>query len=223
MSGRIKFAQRGMDVSIPVKGKIEMCASMNLVEGADSIIIIAHGSGSGRLSSRNCFVAEEFNRAGYSTLHLDLLTSDEERMDLETGEYRFDIDLLGMRTKVATRWLMESKETDQMKIVYFGSNAAAAAVLSAAADMRTAVEAVVSMSGRCDLVGYELSMVKVPTLFIVGENDTFITTVTHHAMQRMSADKQLAVVEGASHLFEESGAIEEVAEIAEKWFSKVLN
>ena len=222
MSGKMKIAQRGQDVSIAVKGKVEMCASLSLVEDATSIVVIAHGSGSGRFSLRNCFIADELNRAGYSTLHVDLLTSEEERIDLETGEYRFDIDLLAMRTKIATKWLTERKATGQMKVAYFCSNASAAAVLSAAADLGETVVTVISLGGRCDLVGFELPMVKSPTLFIVGENDNFINTVTHNAMARMLAKKKLAVIEGASHLFEESGAIEEVTDITGKWLADIL-
>ncbi len=222
MSGRISFAQRSQEVSIAVGGRAEIGASLNLAGGAACIVVMAHGSGSGRLSSRNCNIAEEFNRSGYSTLHVDLLTSEEERMDLETGEYRFDIDMLAMRTKIVTKWVMKCEETCDMKVVYFGTNAAAAGVLSAAADMRKTVEAVISLGGRCDLVGFELPMVKAPTLFVVGENDNFLTSVTHSAMGRMSAENKLIVIEGAGHLFEEPGAIEEVADTAQKWLTEVL-
>lgn len=223
MSGRIKIAQRVQEVSIPVKGNVELNASLSLVDGSSSIVVMAHGNSSGRFSSRNCLVAEEFNRLGFSTLLIDLLTAEEETVDLLTGEYRFDIDLLAARTKLATKWLMGGEQTSKFKIGYLGSNAAAAAVLSAAADMRKTVGAVVSLGGRCDLVGFELPMVKAPTLFIVGEHDTFITAVTRNAMTHMISDNKLIIIEGASHLFEEPGAIEEVAEITGHWFSNVLN
>jgi putative phosphoribosyl transferase len=222
MSGRINFAQMTQEISIDVGGHAEIDASLNLVGGSGCIVVMAQGSGSGRLDARYCNIAEEFNRCGYSTVHVDLLTRDEERMDLETGEYRFDIDLLAMRAKIVTKWLMQCEETCKMKIVFFGTNAAAAGVLSAAVDMRKTVEAVISLGGRCDLLGFELPMVKAPTLFIVGENDNFITSVTHNAMGRMTADKKLIVIEGAGHLFEEPGAIEEVADISQKWLTEVI-
>jgi putative phosphoribosyl transferase len=222
MSGRTKFAQMSQEISVGVGGRAEICGYLNLVEGSECVVVMAHGSGSGRLNSRNCNIAEVFNRSGYSTVHVDLLTSDEERMDLETGEYRFNIDLLAMRTKFVTKWLMQCEETCNKKVVYFATNAAAAGVLSAAADMHKTVEAVISLGGRCDLLGFELPLVKAPTLFVVGENDNFITSVTHNAMGRMLASKKLIVIEGAGHLFEEPGAIEEVADISQKWLTDVL-
>jgi len=222
MSGRVKLPQEVLEVTIPVRGSVEIGASLSLVEGAESVVVMAYGSGSGRYSSRNCFLAEELNRAGHSTLLVDLLTCDEEETDLETGEYRFDIELLAARTKVATKWIMQGKKTGEMEVVYFGSNASAASALVAAADMGETVKAVVSQGGRCDLVELELPMVKSPTLFIVGENDNFITGVTRKAMERMRSEKKLVVIEGASHHFEEPGAIEEVADAAKVWLSEIL-
>ncbi len=222
MSVRNNLAQMSQEVSIDVGGRAEIGASLNLVGGSGCIVVMAHGSGSGRLNSRNCNIAEEFNRSGFSTVNVGLLTSDEERLDMETGEYRFDIELLTMRTKIVTKWLMEFEESCKMKVVYFGTNAAAAGVLSAAADMCKTVEAVISLGGRCDLLGFELAMVKAPTLFVVGENDNFIISVTHNAMGRMLARNKLIVIEGAGHLFEEPGAIEEVADILRKWLSGVV-
>ena len=223
MSGRVKFAQKAQEVSIAVKGAGEIGASLSVVEGSDSIVVMAIVSGCSRASSRNCFVAEELNRAGHSTLLVDLLTSNEEELDLQTGEYRFDIELLAARTKVATKWIMKGKKTGEMEVVYFGSNASAASSLAAAADMGETVKAVVSQGGRCDLVELELPMVKSPTLFIVGENDNFINGVTRKAMERMRSEKKLVVIEGASHHFEEPGAIEEVADAAKIWLGEILS
>ena len=222
MSGRVKFAQKVQEVSIAVKGSVEIGASLSVVEGSDSIVVMAIVSGRGRDSSRNCFVAEELNRAGHSTLLVDLLTSNEEEVDLQTGEYRFDIELLVERTKIATKWITDDKKTGGMKVAYFGLNASAASALAAAAELGKTVKAVVSQGGRCDLVEFELPMVKSPTLFIVGEHDNFITTVTHNAMRRMYSENKLVVIEGAGHLFEEPGAIEEVAGAATTWLGEVL-
>lgn len=223
MSGRVKYAQMVQEVAIPVKGNVELNALLTIVDDSSSIVVMANGNSSGRFSSRNCYVAEEFNKIGFSTLHIDLLTTDEECVDLETGEYRFDIELLADRVKTATKWLIEGERTSEMRVAYLGTNASAAAVLSAAAEMQKTVEAVVSLGGRCDLVGFELPMVKAQTLFVVGEHDTFITAVTRNAMDKMKAGNSLVVIEGANHHFEEPGAIEEVADAIRQWLSEVFN
>ncbi|MCF7954378.1 MAG: alpha/beta hydrolase [Phycisphaerae bacterium] len=222
MNGRVKLAQEVVEVNIPVRGSVEIGASLSLVEGSSSIVVMAYSSGSGRYSSRNCFLAEELNRAGHSTLLVDLLTSNEHETDLETGEYRFDIELLAARTKDATKWIMQGKQPGEIEVVYFGSNASAASALAAAADIGETVKAVISQGGRCDLVELELPMVMSPTLFIVGEHDNFITGVTHKAMSQMRSEKKLVVIEGASHHFEEPGAIEEVACAAKTWLGEIL-
>ncbi|MBW8015510.1 MAG: dienelactone hydrolase family protein [Planctomycetes bacterium] len=222
MSGRVKVTQNVQEVTIPVMGAVEIGASLSIVEGSGSIVVMGYGSGSGRFSSRNCFIAEELNKAGHSTLLVDLLTVDEEEVDLETGEYRFDIELLVNRTKIATKWIMQGEQTGKLDVVYFGSNASAASALLAAADLGETVKAVVSQGGRCDLVEFELPMVKSPALFIVGENDNFITGVTRKAMGCMRSEKKLVVIEGASHYFEEPGAIEEVADAATTWLTEVM-
>lgn len=222
MTARIKMPQKTREIAIAVSPGVEIGASLSLVEGSGFIVMLVYGSGSGRHSSRNYLISEELNRAGHSTIMLDLLTADEEQDDLETGEYRFDIELLTERIKIATKWLCEDEQTESMGIVYYGSNASAASALSAASELGKTVKAIVSQAGRCDLIEFELPMVKSPVLFIVGEYDNFITSVTRKAMERIVTEKKLVVIEGASHYFEEPGAIEEVAAAAATWLCEVL-
>jgi len=220
MTAKIKAAQKTREVNIGVSPGVEICASLSIVEGSGSVVLLAFGSGSARHSSRNCFLSEELNRAGYSTMMLDLLSVDEEQDDLETGEYRFDIELLADRTKTATKWLNKDEQTGDMDIVYYGLNASAASSLSAASQLGKTIKGIVSQAGRCDLVDLELPMVKSPVLFIVGEYDNFITGITQKAIGLMRSKSKLVFIEGASHYFEEPGAIEEVAAAAVAWLSR---
>jgi len=223
MRGSVKEAIQAQEVAIPVKGSVEIAGSLSLVDDAGSVIVMCYVSSSARRIKTNLYLAEELNRAGYSTILVDLLTADEQQMDLKTGEYRFDIDLLAERTKQTTEWISQNAATCHMDIAYFGENASAASALAAASELGHTIKAVVSQGGRCDLVEFELPMVKSPVLYIVGQNDNFVTGVTRKAAQLMRSRNKIVFIEGASHHFEEPGAINQVACHAKSWFAEVLN
>jgi putative phosphoribosyl transferase len=189
---------------------------------AKAIILFAHGSGSSRFSHRNLFVAESLQKEGLATLLFDLLTRKEEEYDDRSGELRFDISLLTMRLAGATAWLASQKETRALAMGYFGASTGAAAALSAAAMKPDIVQAVVSRGGRPDLAGPALKDVRAPTLFIVGGSDTQVLRLNEEAMAQMSAEKKLEIVPGATHLFEEPGALEAVSHMASAWFRRYL-
>ena len=183
------------------------------------IVLFAHGSGSSRLSPRNIYVAGELRRAGLGTLLLDLLSRDEE----SKGEHRFDITLLGARLDDATRWLAEQPETKRLALGLFGASTGAAAALQLAAGRPGEIAAVVSRGGRPDLAGAEaLARVRAPTLLIVGGEDHVVVEINRQALRELTCEKELAVVRGATHLFEEPGAMEEVARLAARWFKGYL-
>jgi putative phosphoribosyl transferase len=190
--------------------------------GAGAVVLFAHGSGSSRQSPRNRFIARELQGAGLGTLLFDLLTASEEEEDLVTREYRFDIDLLARRLVGATDWLLAGPGREGLKLGYFGSSTGSAAALMAARERPAAVRAVVSRGGRPDLAGPALPKVMAPTLFIVGGADVQVLDLNRQAMARMRADRELSIVEGATHLFEEPGALEEVARLAADWFRRHL-
>jgi putative phosphoribosyl transferase len=195
---------------------------LNLVEGADMLVLFVHGSGSSRHSPRNQQVAEQFHAQGLSTLLFDLLTPAEERVDRVDRSLRFDISLLARRVVDATDWVLSQPETRGLGIGYFGSSTGAAAALVAAAQ-RQVVRAVVSRGGRPDLAGDYLSRVEAPTLLIVGELDSQVLALNRQAQAQMQAsDKspktEVAIVEGASHLFEEPGTLDRAADLAAQWF-----
>jgi dienelactone hydrolase len=183
------------------------------------MILFAHGSGSGRLSPRNNQVANRFNQAGYSTLLIDLLIEEEAAKDSYTMEYRFDVRLLASRLILAAEWL---KKRYQQPLGYYGASTGASAALIAAAERPEMVSAIVSRGGRPDLAGPSLPNVKAPTLFIVGGLDGEVLELNKEAQRRMKAITDLEVVEGATHLFEEPGKLEEVAKLSILWFSKYL-
>jgi putative phosphoribosyl transferase len=185
------------------------------------LVIFAHGSGSSRHSPRNRFVAEQLNAAGLGTLLMDLLTLDEERIDEVTRELRFDIDLLARRVAQVVQWAKDQAELANVKIGLFGSSTGAAAALVAAADSSD-VAAVVSRGGRPDLAGHALRHVSCPTLLIVGGDDDVVIELNEEAKARMVCPTELVVVPGATHLFEEPGTLEQVAELASAWFVKYL-
>jgi dienelactone hydrolase len=187
------------------------------------VVIFAHGSGSSRHSSRNQFVARELRTAGIATLLLDLLTADEEAVDLRTTAYRFDIALLAERVVGATDWLASVDEVRNLPIGYFGASTGAAAALIAAARQPDRVRAVVSRGGRPDLAADDLPRVQAPTLLIVGGNDEPVIELNRKALDRLGArGKVMRIVPGATHLFEEPGTLEEVARLAAGWFVKHL-
>lgn len=196
-------------------------ATLNLPSAPHGLVIFAHGSGSSRHSTRNHFVAEVLNERGMATLLLDLLTEDEEEIDRRTAALRFDIALLARRVDLATTWAREQEELRALHIGYFGASTGAAAALLAAS-ARDDVAAVVSRGGRPDLAGDALRGVKAPTLLIVGELDPQVIDLNRRAASRFQAPCSIAVVPGATHLFEERGALEQVAHLARDWFVRYL-
>jgi pimeloyl-ACP methyl ester carboxylesterase len=188
--------------------------------GAAGVVVFAHGSGSGRHSPRNRQVAARLNEAGIGTLLADLLTPEEERSERLSGELRFDIGLLARRLLSLTEWVRE--ELPGSPIGLFGASTGAAAALVAAAARPDEVAALVSRGGRPDLAGPALERVRAPTLLIVGGADRLVLDLNRRALALLRTEKQLVVVPGASHLFEEPGALEEVARLAAEWFSRYM-
>jgi putative phosphoribosyl transferase len=189
---------------------------------AEGLVLFVHGSGSSRHSPRNQSVAQVIREAGIGTLLLDLLTRAEERIDLQTRHLRFDIALLARRLVGATKWLKKQKETAPLRIGYFGASTGGGAALIAAAEMGDEVGAVVSRGGRPDMAGEALSRVISPTLLIVGGSDEVIIRLNEEAIGKLLCVKELKIVPGATHLFEESGKLEEVARLAADWFQRYL-
>jgi putative phosphoribosyl transferase len=196
--------------------------NLSLPEGADAVVLFAHGSGSGRHSPRNRHVARVLNEAKLATLLIDLLTAEEEEIDRLTAHLRFDIDLLARRLVHATDWLTHQSDTRRLRIGYFGASTGAAAALLAAAELPDLVVAIVSRGGRPDLAGPALPRVRAPTLLIVGGNDVQVIQLNRTALAQMLCEKQLVIIPGATHLFEEPGALDEVARLAREWFRRHL-
>jgi putative phosphoribosyl transferase len=190
-----------------------------LRDGASGVVVFAHGSGSGRHSPRNRQVASRLNEAGLGTLLMDLLTAEEDELDRVTGEHRFDIPLLAGRLTAAIDWLRDGEET-RLPIGLFGASTGAGAALVAAAARPEDVTAVVSRGGRPDLAGPALSQVSAPTLFIVGGADHVVLELNRRSLEQLRTEKQLVAVPGVGHLFEERGALEQVASLAADWFSR---
>ena len=186
-------------------------------ERAFGLVVFAHGSGSSRFSSRNRAVAQTLEDGGFATLLLDLLTRREDAIDARTREYRFDIDRLSRRVVAAIDWAAGESDLAALPIACFGASTGAAAALIAAAERPNAVRAVISRGGRPDLAGDALPRVQAPTLLIVGGADDVVITLNREAMRRMQAPVSLEIVPGASHLFEEPGALEEVSRLAAAW------
>jgi putative phosphoribosyl transferase len=185
---------------------------------AKALILFGHGSGSSRHSPRNQFVARTLNQAGLSTLLFDLLTPEEESVDLCTREHRFNINLLAERLVHATKWAKQQKKTQDLRIGYFGSSTGGGAALVAATEVPDEIGAVVSRGGRPDLAGDALAKVKAPTLLIVGGEDSVVIELNEQARAQMKCECKIDIVPGATHLFEEPGALEKVAKLASDWF-----
>jgi dienelactone hydrolase len=183
-------------------------------------VVFAHGSGSSRHSPRNKQVAGVLNAAAIATLLVDLLTAEEEQVDLRTRELRFDIGLLAARLSTVSGWLVDRSETASLPLGYFGASTGAAAALIAAAERNDVTRAVVSRGGRPDLAGDALARVRAPTLLIVGERDPLVVDLNQRALAELTSEKQLEIVPEATHLFEEPGALERVSELARDWFSR---
>jgi putative phosphoribosyl transferase len=194
-------------------------ATLDVPEDATGIVLFAHGTGSSRLSPRNRYVARILNDNGLATLLVDLLTRDEERVDLETRRLRFDVVRLARRLVAAIDWTHEAPATS-IPVGLFGASTGAAAALVAAAERPDAVRAVVSRGGRPDLAADALALVRAPTLLIVGGDDEPVIELNRAAMRRMAGETRIEVVPGASHLFEERGALERVAQLAAVWLRK---
>ena len=199
-------------------GSATLEGDLHIPHTAVGVVLFAHGSGSSRHSTRNRFVAGELQAAGLATLLIDLLTPDEEAMDQHTGHLRFDIHLLAERLVAATGWLNNQPATGSLQVGYFGASTGGGAALVAAAQMPESVGAVVSRGGRPDLAGGALPRVQAPTLLIVGGEDLTVLELNRVAMTRMRAPNRLEIVPGATHLFEEPGALETVAHLARDWF-----
>lgn len=204
-------------------GTSHIKGDLKIINNSTLLVIFAHGSGSSRLSSRNQFVAEILNQAHISTFLFDLLTEQEEAIDQHTREFRFNIPLLAERLVLVTHWLQKNHKTTSMKLGYFGASTGAAAALIAAAQLPEHISAVVSRGGRPDLAGTFLSLVKAPTLLIVGELDYEVIELNNAAYKKLHCIKEVAIIPGATHLFEEEGTLKEASLIARDWFIKFLH
>jgi putative phosphoribosyl transferase len=203
-------------------GTVTLEGDLSLPEGARGIVLFAHGSGSGRHSPRNRYVARLLNEGKLATLLIDLLTAAEEAIDLRTAQLRFDIGLLAERLVGATDWLARHEATRALRIGYFGASTGAAAALVAAVERPHADGAVVSRGGRPNLAGAALPRVVAPTLLIVDGNDPLVIELNRAALAQLRCEKQMVIVPGATHLFEEPGALDEVARLARAWFERHL-
>lgn len=217
MNSTFKQKHKETLVQVPA-GSVVLEGSLSIPVNAIGVVLFAHGSGSSRHSPRNRCVAETLQAAGLATLLIDLLTAEEEAIDSHTRELRFDIGLLRDRLIAAIDWLTQNSETHDLKIGCFGASTGAAGALMAAAARSEIVHAVVSRGGRPDLAAPILDRVRAPTLLIVGENDPIVIDLNKQAMAHLLCEKQLEIVPKATHLFEEPGALSEVAQLAGLWF-----
>jgi putative phosphoribosyl transferase len=201
-------------------GKVALAADVSVPERATGLVLFAHGSGSSRHSPRNRHVADVLNRGSIGTVLTDLLTEEEEAIDIQTAELRFDIALLGRRVAAITDWIGRQPGLKNLGLGYFGASTGAAAALVAAAEHPKTVRAVVSRGGRPDLAGAALKAVLAPTLFIVGGEDTVVLDLNSEAMAQLprQTEHKLEIIPGATHLFEEPGALDRVAVLARNWF-----
>lgn len=209
------------DVLISV-GSASLSGELIIPAAAEGLVLFAHGSGSSRYSPRNQFVARVIREAGVGTLLFDLLTPEEESVDAYTAHLRFDIALLARRLVAATNWLAVDKQTQQFAVGYFGASTGGGAALMAAAELGGHISAVVSRGGRPDLAGKALPFVTAPTLLIVGGRDYPVIEMNRQALAELRCVKRLTIVPEATHLFEEPGALEEVARLASEWFVRHL-
>ena len=208
-------------VEISINGKT-IQGDLTIPPGSKGIVIFAHGAGSSRSSPRNKFVAEHLHEAGLATLLIDLLTEEEKETDRQTREHRFDIDRLSERVIRTIEWAANQESTEALKIGLFGSSTGAAGALIGAAKKHEKVEALVSRGGRVDLAEDFLKDVQAPTLCLVGGRDIQVLAINRQAIEKMEAPAELKVIEGAGHLFEEPGAMDEVARLTQEWFEKFL-
>lgn len=209
-------------VKIPT-GYVELKGELEVPANAPGVVLFVHGSGSSRHSPRNQFVARIIREAGLGTLQFDLLTQKEEQQDANTSTLRFDIDLLTQRLISVTRWLAEQPETRGLKLGYFGASTGGAAALMAAAQLGDQIAAVVSRGGRPDLAGSTLPQVCSPTLLIVGGYDEMVLCLNSEAYEKLRCEKEFRVVPCATHLFEEPGKLEQVAQMSAHWFKSHMD
>src|SRR5437660_7440805 len=209
------------DITIPLE-QVSLGGELHIPQKALGLVLFAHGSGSSRHSPRNQLVARLLREAGVGTLLFDLLTTAEEQAEAETRHLRFNIPFLARRLVAATRWALDEAMTEELPVGYFGSSTGAAAALVAAAQLREAVQAIVSRGGRPDLAGDALELVQAPTLLIVGGEDRQVIELNEAASERLRGEKALRIIPGATHLFEEQGALEKVAGMASEWFADHL-
>lgn len=202
--------------------EINLDGTLHIPQNPIGIVLFAHGSGSSRFSSRNQFVARVLNQSHLATLLFDLLTPEEDEIDHQTLQFRFDINLLVNRLLLATDWIAQYPLTENLNIGYFGASTGGAAVIIAATKNPT-IKAVVARGARPDLAGISLKQIQTPTLFIVGSEDKVILDLNQKAMAKMLNHPQLKIVLGATHLFEEPGKLAIVAQLAKKWFVKHLS
>jgi putative phosphoribosyl transferase len=211
-----------VEVRIPC-GAVTLEGALAIPPGANGVVVFAHGSGSSRHSPRNQFVARVIRESGNGTLLFDLLTAEEEIEDNVTRGLRFDIGLLASRLVEVTRWLVTQPAARDLGIGYFGSSTGGGAALVAAAEVGQRIDAVVSRGGRPDLAGHSLARVQSPTLLIVGGYDDAVIRLNKEALAALCCEKELKIVPGATHLFEEPGALETVARLAADWFRRHLH
>jgi dienelactone hydrolase len=204
-------------------GDVQLDGTLSVPADAQGIVIFAHGSWSSRFSSRNRYVASHLNRARLATLLFDLLTREEETIDARTAELRFDIALLAKRLVDAADWIANQSDTRDLPIGYFGASTGGGAALVAAAQRRDQIAAVVSRGGRPDLADDALPVVRAPTLLIVGSLDVPVIEMNREAFGQLNCEKRMEIVPGASHLFEEPGTLEDVAQLATTWFTEHLH
>lgn len=201
---------------------VELEGFLTVPKSAMGLVVFVHGSGSSRFSQRNQYVAELFNRAGLATLLFDLLTPEDNAIDVKTREYRFDIDLLSQRTIATVDWITDQQSLEKLSIGLFGASTGAAAALITAKARANEIECVVSRGGRPDLAVSALPQVIAPTLLIVGSRDTDVLHLNQLAKHAMKCECKLITIEGATHLFEELGTLKFAAVAAREWFLKYL-
>jgi putative phosphoribosyl transferase len=217
----ISLNHKAAPVRIPL-GDIALPGNLEIPPRALGLVIFVHGSGSSRFSPRNMHVAAELNQHGLATLLLDLLTPEEQKIDSETMEYRFNIPLLAARSTAAAKWALDQPETSHLAIGLFGASTGSAAALITASVMKNQIAAVVSRGGRPDLAQEALEEVMAPTLLVVGGEDKQVLALNRQALPRIPAICQLHIVPGATHLFEEPGTLEEVTRATAEWFETYL-
>lgn len=201
---------------------IRLEGNLSVPTAPQGAVLFAHGSGSSRHSPRNRYVADVLNEGGLATLLIDVLTGDEQEVDLQTAHLRFDIPFLAKRLEAITQWAVQYPEVAGLKLGLFGASTGAAAALVAAAQLPQLVRAVVSRGGRPDLAGAALTRVEAPTLLIVGGADTVVLDLNRQALAVLDCEKQLKIIPGATHLFEEPGTLQKVAVLARDWFLEKL-